>query len=216
MKVMDFATSQKMELNLKKCKEMQSDFRQNRTVIPPLTFNDTTLERVSAFKLLGLWIDDNLKWQTNTDYIIGKAVKRLFLLKILKKYGADKIDMKRFYISAIRPTLEYGAQVWHGGPTKAQSSSIKKVQRRALRIIYSEKDYEKLLLKAGMHTLEQRRNTMCIDLTVKCLTRNTNCTIFFLINFARYGKGYTSEWSVVLQLPLQNRTFSEQSNCFVN
>jgi hypothetical protein len=46
MKVMDFATSQKMELNLKKCKEMQLDFRQNRTVIPPLTFNDTTLERV--------------------------------------------------------------------------------------------------------------------------------------------------------------------------
>ena len=71
--------------------------------------------------------------------------------------------MKRFYISAIRPTLEYGAQVWHGGLTKAQSSSIGKVQRRALRIIYSEKDYEKLLLKAEMHTLEQRRNTMCID-----------------------------------------------------
>ena len=55
---------------------MQLDFRENRTIIPPLTFNDTTLERVSAFKLLGLWIDDNLKWQTNTDYIIGKAVKR--------------------------------------------------------------------------------------------------------------------------------------------
>ena len=125
------------------------------------------MERVSAFKLLGLWIDYNLKWQTNTDYIIGKAVKRLFLLKILKKFGADKIDMKRFYISAIRPTLDYGAQVWHGGLTKAQSSSIEKVQRRALRIIYSEKDYEKLLLKAGMHTLEQRRNTMCIDLISK-------------------------------------------------
>jgi hypothetical protein len=61
-------------------------------------------------------LHDNLKWQTNTDYIIGKAVKRLFLLKILKKYGADKIHMKRFYISAIRPTLEYGAQVWHGAP----------------------------------------------------------------------------------------------------
>ena len=52
-------------------------------------------------------------------------------------------------------------------PTKAKSSSIEKVQRRALRIIYSEKDYEKLLLKAGMHTLEERRNTTCIDLISK-------------------------------------------------
>jgi hypothetical protein len=72
--------------------------------------------------------------------------------------------MKRFNISAIRPILEYGAQVWHGDLTKAQSSSVEKVQRRALRIIYSEKKYEKSLLEAGMHTLEQRRNTMCIDL----------------------------------------------------
>ena len=53
---------------------MQLDICQDKTVIPPLTFNDTTLERVSAFKLLGLWLHDNLKWQTDTDYTIGKAV----------------------------------------------------------------------------------------------------------------------------------------------
>jgi hypothetical protein len=67
-------------------------------------------------------VDDNLKWQTNTD----KAVKRLFLLKILKKYGADKIDMKRFYISAIRPTLEYGAQVWLGVLLKHRAAVLRK------------------------------------------------------------------------------------------
>ena len=76
MKVNNFATEQKMKLNLKKCKEMSLDFRKNKTSIPSLTINDTTLERVSSFKLLGLWIDNNLKWQTNTDYIIRKASKR--------------------------------------------------------------------------------------------------------------------------------------------
>ena len=150
MKVKNFATEQKMELNLKKCKEMLLDFRKNKTFIPSLIINDTTLERVSSFKLLGLWIDDNLKWQTNTDYIIRKASKRLFLLKVLKKYGASVNDMRRFYISAIRPILEYGAQVWHGGLTNAQSECIEKVQKRALRIIYSERDYEKILSQAGI------------------------------------------------------------------
>ena len=72
------------------------------------------MEKVSTFKLLGVWIDDNLKWQTNTDRIIKKAVKRLLLLKTLKKYGASETDMKRFYASVIIPVLEYGAQVWHG------------------------------------------------------------------------------------------------------
>ena len=67
---------------------------------------------------------DNLKWQTNTDRIIKKAVKRFFLLKTLKKYGASETDMKRFYASVIRPVLEYGAQVWHGGLTKCQSNNF--------------------------------------------------------------------------------------------
>ena len=61
---------------------MLLDFRKNKIFIAYLTFNNTTLEIRSKeflqFKLLGLWIDDNFKWQTNTDYIIGKASKRLF------------------------------------------------------------------------------------------------------------------------------------------
>ena len=164
MKVMAFATLQKMKLNLKKCKEMLLDFRKYRTCIPLLKFNDTTLERVPSFKLLGLWIDNNLKWQSNTDYIIRKAVRRLFLLKVLKKYGASRDDMKQFFISAIRPILEYGAEVWHSGLTKAQSSSIEKVQRRALRIIYSGKDYDELLLQAGLQSLKKRRVALYTDL----------------------------------------------------
>ena len=119
-KVLDFANLQKMKLNLKKCKEMQLDFRINKTEIPSLTVDNITMEKVSTFKLLGVRIDDNLKWQTNTDRIIKKAVKWLFLLKILKKYGASETDIKRFYASVIRPVLEYGAQVWHGGLTKSE------------------------------------------------------------------------------------------------
>ena len=73
-KVLDFANLQKMKLNLKKCIEMQLDFRINKTEIPSLTVDNITMEKVSTFKLLGVWIDDNLKWQTNPDRIIKKAV----------------------------------------------------------------------------------------------------------------------------------------------
>ena len=173
-----------------------------------------------VFKLLGLWIDDNLKWQTNTGYIIGKAVKRLFLLKILKKYGADKNDMKRLHISAIRPILEYGAQVWHGGLTKTQSSSIEKVQRKALRIIYSEKDYEKLLLEAGMHTLEQRRNTMCIDLISKISDPQHKLHHLLpnkLCHACSYGEGiHVRMVNCFTITTTEQKVFDQQSNCFVN
>ena len=51
-KVLDFANLQKMKLNLKKCKEMQLDFRINKTEIPSLTVDSITMEKVSTFKLL--------------------------------------------------------------------------------------------------------------------------------------------------------------------
>ena len=74
---------------------------------------NNTIERVTSYKLLGLWIDDNMKWNTNTEKIVKKAAKRLFFLKVLKSYGASTSDMKKFYTAVIRPTLQYGAQVWN-------------------------------------------------------------------------------------------------------
>ena len=73
---------------------------------------------------MGLWIDDNMKWNTNTEKIVKKAAKRLFLLKILKSYGASTTDMKNFYIAAIRPTLEY--QEPRYGMEELQRTKVKK------------------------------------------------------------------------------------------
>ena len=53
---------------------MLIDFRIDRTVIPAIKINDCVLVRVlSSYKLLGLWIDEDLKWKTNTKYIVKKA-----------------------------------------------------------------------------------------------------------------------------------------------
>ena len=37
-------------------------------------------------------MNDNLNWETNTEYIIKKATKRLYFLEVLKSYGAPKND----------------------------------------------------------------------------------------------------------------------------
>ena len=71
---------------------------------------------------------------------------------------------KRFYVAVIRPTLEYGAQVWNGGITKDQSNEIERIQKRALKIIYKEDDYDKVLRIAKIESLEKRRDRMCIEL----------------------------------------------------
>ena len=140
------------------------DFRKNVTVIPPLEINSHVFERVKCYKLLGLWIDDNLKWSTNTCYIVKKAVKRLYFLKMLKGYGAPKQDLKAFYMAVVRSTLEYCAQIWHGNLTKEQSTDIERVQKRALRIICPGLTYEEALLDCNLKTLKARREQMCGNL----------------------------------------------------
>ena len=144
---------------------MLIDFRKDRTVIPAIKINDCVLERVSSCKLLGLWIDDDLKWKTNTEYIVKNAAKRLHLLKVLKGYNAPREDLKTFYISAIRSILEYGTKIWHGSLTVEQSKDIERIQRRGMKIICPEKTYEQALIKCGMETLENRREKICIKLT---------------------------------------------------
>ena len=93
---------------------MLIDFRKDRTVIPAIKINDCVLERVSSYKLLGLWIDDDLKWKTNTEYIVKKAAKWLHFLKILEGYNAPRENLKTFYTSTIRSILEHGTKIWHG------------------------------------------------------------------------------------------------------
>ena len=144
---------------------MLIDFRKDRTVIPTIKINDCVLERVSSYKLLELWIDDDLKWKTNTEYIVKKAAKRLHFLKILKGYNAPREDLKTFYISAIGSILEYGTKIWHGSLTEEQSKDIERIQRRGMKIICPGKTYEQaLIVVCGMETLENRREKMCIKL----------------------------------------------------
>ena len=71
---------------------MLIDFRKDRTVILAIEINDCVLERVSSCKLLGLWIDDDLKWKT-----------------CQKGYNAPRVYLKTFYISATD-------QSWNMGP----------------------------------------------------------------------------------------------------
>ena len=143
---------------------MLIDFREDRTVIPAIKINDCVLERVLSCKLLGLWIDDDLKWKTNTEYIVKNAAKRLHFLKILKKYNAPREDLKTFYISAIRSILEYETKIWHGSLTEEQSKNIERIQRRGMKIICPEKTYKQALIECGKKTLENRIEKMCIKL----------------------------------------------------
>ena len=58
-----------------------------------LTLNGTVLERQSVIKILGLWIQEDLKWDFNTRQICKKAYIRMYIMNKLKYAGICESDL---------------------------------------------------------------------------------------------------------------------------
>ena len=50
-------------------------------LLGPIVVGSIMIQRVKSYKLLGVFIDDDLKWSTHVDYINKKACKRLYSLR---------------------------------------------------------------------------------------------------------------------------------------
>jgi hypothetical protein len=84
-KMVQFAKNEGMELNCKTCMEMIIDFRTNISPIPPIYVGGHNISRTKSYGILGIWLDYDLKWKTNTEYITKKAAKRLLFIKDLEE-----------------------------------------------------------------------------------------------------------------------------------
>ena len=63
----------------------------------------------------------------------------------------------------IRPILEYACPVWHAGLIKGESDIMEKIQKRALKIIYSDIPYEACIQEAQIELLKARRARLSKD-----------------------------------------------------
>ena len=145
----DYCIEHKMKLNPKKCKEMYVNFMKNSiTATRPITVGNQEVERVRTYtELLG--VSNDLKWNTHVEYVIAKAAKRLYALRLLKRAGVIPEDMLKVYTCNIRSVLEYAAQVWQDIPAYL-SDAIESIQRRALRIKFPDSSYQQALDQANL------------------------------------------------------------------
>ena len=150
-----------MQLNFDKTQEMMVYFGRKPHNITPVTMEGRAIQRVSVSKLLGVMLSDDLGWDAHVDYICGKASKRIYFLRLLKRGGATPKEVTDTYIAIIRSVLEYACEVWHTGLGKLQSDDIENLQIRAMKIAHPELSYDKALEKEGLDTLAHRREEIC-------------------------------------------------------
>lgn len=157
----NWSISNHMKINIKKTKEMLIDFKLKPYKPEVLHLDNSLIERVDTFKLLGVWISRDLTWHTQVDKMVAKCNQRLYLLKQLKRSGLQDKELLMYYQSVIRSVTEYACEVWHAGLTKELSEDIEKIQKRALRIISPSLEYQDALAEFHLAELKTRREQLC-------------------------------------------------------
>ncbi|KAI8482781.1 hypothetical protein Bbelb_394430 [Branchiostoma belcheri] len=153
-----------MVLHPRKCKVLHVQFSKTLYIPPPLKINNIELEQVNVMKILGLYLQSDLKWNTHIDSICNKANQRLYLLRNLKHFRVPAVDLVTVYTCYIRPVLEYAAPVWHPGLTTKLCRRIENVQRRALRVILGADfiSYSKACVQLNLPSLKTRREKLTL------------------------------------------------------
>ena len=141
------------------------NFSTNKQFCTDIRVNGEVIETVKEARLLGTIISNDLKWEANTQFLVKDSNKRLRLLHNAYKFTRNKQHLKQIYMLQVRCKLEQAAPVWHHSLTKAEISSLERVQRAACRIIFGDryKSYEDSLQVLKMDSLENRRNKLTLS-----------------------------------------------------
>ena len=168
-KIESYAEKNDMKLNFKKTKLMVFNPCKTIDFIPEITMKSNNLEVVNEIKILGLTIRSDMKWVSNTENMIRKANKRLWILRRLKNLGAQEIDLLEVYTKQIRCVLELAAPAWHPSITQEERNNIERVQKSACHIILGNNynSYENALQHLGLDNLETRRTKLSYKFALK-------------------------------------------------
>ena len=167
----NYANENEMKLNSEKTKVMLFNVAKRNDFMPEIKVKNETqnIEVVEEFKLLGVLVTSDLKWDANTNAITTKAYKRLWMLRRLKNLGLKNSSLVEIYTSQIRSLLEFGAVTWHSMLTKENEKAIERVQKAAVAIILGQehRNYRSSLEQLALQRLNVRREKLSINFAKK-------------------------------------------------
>ena len=169
LKIRDQAEQNQMMINYKKTKVMVFNPCKSLAFKPKLAIDGNNLEEVDETRLLGLVLRSDMRWSSNTNNMVKKASKRLWLLRRLKSLGASPHDLIEVYTKQIRCILELAAPAWQGGISLAEKQDLERIQKCASHIILgaSYTNYKDALEALGLESLEERRNSLALKFALK-------------------------------------------------
>ena len=137
--------------------------------MPEVSIQDSRLDLVEQSKLLGVMVTSNLSWSSNTEYIVGRCMNKMWIMRRLKKLGAENTDLLEVYFKQVRSIAEYAVPVWNSGLTGEDISKLERIQKVACHIILGEKyeSYGSAIKSLGLVKLAERRKQICLKFAIR-------------------------------------------------
>ena len=179
-----------LKLNPSKCQAIQVCFSKTPPNLIDLRIGTDSIPYVSEAKVLGLWLQSDLKWSVHIQKLLEKANKKMFLLRTLKRFGFGPSELSAVYTGYIRPVLEYADVIWHSGLTRIHSDEIESIQRRACKTIlgHHSASYDDNLKVCNLETLEDRRLTHCIQFAQTLSNNSRTCSLLPPTRFEQHRR----------------------------
>ena len=127
------------------------------------------LNFVPEAKILGVWLQNDLRWEKNINEISKKANQKLYMLRLVKRFGFNDEELISIYKCYVRPVVEYADVAWSSSITAAQKKTLEHLQKCACRTILRQRytSYEDAIHICGLESLEDRRENHCLRFAEK-------------------------------------------------
>ena len=168
----EYCRQAKMSINKQKTKCMLFNKSKKYDFIPELYLSDEAkLEVVQDMKLVGYQITSDLNTKANTKYIVGRAWKRMWIIRRLVALGASVPDLLSVLRCQVLSVLQFAVPAWTTMISKAESRSIEAVQSTGLYLIYGARfrSYNWALNEANMRTQAEQRSSIFEKFTRTCV-----------------------------------------------
>jgi len=116
-----------------------------------------TIKTSKVMKMLGIWVDWDLKWKTHVEKTVAKCRSLGFALRYLNKY-LTREEMKKIFISHFTSKLCYGSPVWANAINYNQRALLRSVYYKQVRVILRDFRYNfgrrEMANKLGVHMID--------------------------------------------------------------
>ena len=175
-----YTNNHHMAISKSKTKTMLCNTRIKWDFIPELKLDNDDIDVVQEMKIVGFIMRSDMRTCCNTEYLVKKAYKRMWLVRRLKSLGASTSQLVDALQKQVLSVLWLGAPAWFCQITEQEKKDIDRVAKVGLRITFGEcyGGFENALLAAKMRKPTEQLALMTERFAAKSASSSKFCKWF--------------------------------------